>query len=282
MVTRARNRRGGFPPGLVHVEPGGCGKPIGMGHGPGPAIVPLDHGMDGTGDAVSEQRLTAVIFECHERIPQILRTIRQGTAPCVMPFLDGTRRLAVAEIRCLRIETGAAQVEFEAAVLGVMIETPESHRMQGRKKGCIRLFAQNMAQCDRAMRGEFSHQPVTQRPFPVVFLVCLIAGRNAVRIGFFINTAAAAGVLFVLIVTGFNVSYRLVLGTDKAALDAQLSVAVDTDKSSGPGDVFGLEAQGAPFDGLQQFLDLAETRIDIVGQFVRIGMRGFEFRLFSQ
>ncbi len=72
---------------------------------------------------------------------------------------------------------------------------------------------------------------------------------------------------------------RLVLRPDIAAVDREPSFGIDADEDAGAGDLGRIVDHGPVFERHQCRFDLAETLIDLVGQFVGVLVVGFELGL---
>jgi hypothetical protein len=94
--------------------------------------------------------------------------------------------------------------------------------------------------------------------------------------------AGALGIGFAVGVGVGIANCRFVLGPDIAAIDAEATVYIDTYKRSGARDVGRFEPDRTILEFHERRFDLAHPLIHLVGQFVGIGILGFEpvmFRL---
>ena len=69
---------------------------------------------------------------------------------------------------------------------------------------------------------------------------------------------------------------RLVLRSNITPIDREPALEIDADEDAGADDVGGIVNHRSVFEGQQRRLDLAETLVDRVGQFVRILIYGLE------
>src|SRR5215831_2906103 len=70
--------------------------------------------------------------------------------------------------------------------------------------------------------------------------------------------------------------WRLVLGTDIAAFDAKVAVAIDADESAGTRDLGGIIDDGPVIERLQRGFDLTEPPVDLLGYLFSLGVLLFE------
>ena len=77
-------------------------------------------------------------------------------------------------------------------------------------------------------------------------------------------------------------SYRqFILGPHVAALDPQLSAAVDADERPGDGEVFGSVNRRTVVIGFERGLDFVEPRVDLFGKICVTGVGGFDLGVFG-
>ncbi len=143
--------------------------------------------------------------------------------------------------------------------------------MQAGVERRVERAAERQTQRDRAMRGQFGHQPVGDRlqTFILLRFVCGIGGLRPITFGL---TGARR-----LRLIDLWLDRRFVLGTHEPALDMQIAARTDADERARTGHVFRLVNHRTVVDRFNGGLDLAEPLVDLVGQFRQIGIVGFEF-----
>ena len=160
--------------------------------------------------------------------------------------------------------------------------------MQDRLEGDMRIVRHGVSQRQGPMGGQLGHQTIRKRTDRLVLLGGLRVGagrrtadgddgplHGALRAGDR-HLAAAFG-----LATRDRFNRRLVLGPDEAALDAQRALAVDADEDAGTGDLGRIVADGPVFECRHGGLDLAEALIDLVRQFVGLGILRLKGVLFG-
>ena len=151
--------------------------------------------------------------------------------------------------------------------------------MQDRLEGGMRIVRHGVSQREGPMGGQLGHQTIRKRTDRLVLFgrFRVGAGRRtadgddgplhgALRASDR-HLAAAFG-----LATRDRFNRRLVLEPDEAALDAQRALAVDADEDAGAGDLGRIIADGPIFECRHGGLDLAEAPIDLVRQFVGLGI----------
>src|SRR6267378_3707514 len=136
--------------------------------------------------------------------------------------------------------------------------------------GNVRLLAQGKTQPEGAMRGEVADQDVRQR---LVIVAVVVLPVQTVTHGFTVRAGSAVlmdGVI-ALAFAAHIMRFRLrllVLGSYKTALDAHGAVMVEGDKGPAAGDVGGIIGLTLGLKPLDLGLKLAETRINLIRQFL--------------
>src|SRR5262249_48541335 len=103
---------------------------VGVNQSTRPAIPGLVHCIDAESDAMREQSVTAVDVELEQRIPQLVRLLRQLLEPSPMSVVDGLRDGTVIETGCLAAQNDAFRVDFKTGIGRVAVEELEAQRMQ--------------------------------------------------------------------------------------------------------------------------------------------------------
>src|SRR5882762_577069 len=136
--------------------------------------------------------------------------------------------------------------------------------------GDLRLLAQSEAKPEGAVCGEIADQDVRQR---LVIIAVLVLPVQTVTHGFTVRAGSAVltdGVT-ALAFTAHGLRFRLrllVLGSYKTALDAHGAVMIEDDKGPAAGDVGGIIGLTLGLKPLDLGLKLAETRINLIRQFL--------------
>jgi hypothetical protein len=239
------------------------------------ASVPrLMDGIDAERGAMREQRRLAVPVESHQLVPEIVFVFGQLLGPLLMAGLDRLGGRAVGESRCLGVEARALGRDFETGPERHPIERTQAERVQYRREGHSRILRQGITQRQHAMRRELGDEPVGQRLETVILL------RLRLRIGMAVGADADDGTLShtgrliggwsITAITFDRLDWRLILRTDVAAFDPELTLGVNADKHAGACDLGGIEDDRSFLEGRERCLDLAEPLVDLVGQFVGV------------
>ena len=158
--------------------------------------------------------------------------------------------------------------------------------MQHRLEGDVRFTRQRVSQRERAVGGQFRHQPVGQRADGVVLVrrLRLGSGRSADGDDGALDRRRRFGrdvAVRRAVAASGRLNRRFILGPDEATIDAQGAFAVDADEDAGAGDLRGIVADRAILEGSHGRLDLAEPLVDLVGQLVGLGVLLLEGLLFG-
>ena len=144
------------------------------------AVDFLEQRIDAEGHAVGEQRQPAGIVKQCEPVPQRLFVGRQIGVPGRMPIRDGLCRRTLLQIRRLAGKLDMAHAGFKASRRIGLIEGVDTELVQKRCHRDLRMASDGIAQRQRAMRGQFHHEPVGQRPDGIV-VVLLVRSLPALR-----------------------------------------------------------------------------------------------------
>ena len=177
---------------------------------------------------------------------------------------------------------------FQACAGRAVLEGVETELVQQRSQGDARVVRHRIAQGQRAVGRQFTHEPLGQRPDGVVAAVVVIIGRagangddGALHVGS--GRYCPAGLMGLPFHRPFaaGLHRRLILRPDKASIDCKLSVGVDADKRAGARDLGRLIANGPVLEGRKRCLDLAEPGVDLVRQLVGTFVFAFELGVLS-
>lgn len=166
-------------------------------------------------------------------------------------------------------------------------ESVTNQLVKQRRESDVRVGTEGITQREGAVRGELGHQLFRQR-LDCIALVLLVGlgrltadGDDGTLAGGFARSAVRIGVVpRNVLVVAFDSHRRLILGTHITAVDDEFAVAVDADKHAGAGDVGWIIRYWTPLEDIQRRLDLTETLVDLVGEFVAVLILGFETCLF--
>ena len=223
-----------------------------------------------------EQRRLAVAIERRSARPrdrsssrQLLRPLRWRASIAFAEALSVKPRRLGGEARALRRNLQAG------------VRRRSDRRRRGRARAARRrtragIVRQRVPQRERAMRRQLGEQTIRQRLMP---------SSSSARLGRPERRTAADGDRRSAGPTGWARGDRasssalrsarrgrLVLGPDVAALDAQAAIGVDADEHAGAGDLGRIVDDGPLVERRERGLDLAEPLVDLVGQFVGVGI----------
>jgi hypothetical protein len=142
-----------------------------------------------------------------------------------------------------------------------------------RRAGIVR---QRVPQRERAVCRQLGEQTIRQRPQAtfLLFGFGLRLGRGAAdRDDGPLDTAVrpvGGGCIAASPVD--RLDWRLVLGTDVATLNAQVAIGVDADEHAGASDLCRIVGDGPLVEWFQRGLDLSKPPVDLVREFVRVGV----------
>lgn len=162
-----------------------------------------------------------------------------------------------------------------------MVKGVETQLLQKRRQRHLRIYCNGVAQRQRAVRGQFAEQSIGERfdgIIPVLLGFGLAADRDDRALDCW-RGRLAAGVRIVAALAfaiGFRTGGGLVLRPDIAAVDRQAAVGADADKDAGANNLGGIVGPRPVLEGDERGLDLAEPRVDFIGQLVGAFVFGFE------
>ena len=122
---------------------------------------------------MGKQRQPAGIVKRDEPVPQRLVVGRHIGLPGRMPIRDGLRRRTLVQIRGLTGKLDMAHAGFKTCRRIGLIESVHTELVQKRCHRDLRMASDGVAQRQRAMRGEFRHKPVGQRPDGVIVVLLI-------------------------------------------------------------------------------------------------------------
>ena len=206
--------------------------------------------------------------------------LRQLGRPGAVARVDRRRVRHVAETLDLRAEQHALGFHLQAAVEPETVEQLEAKRVQDGQEGGVGIVGDGLAQRQRPVRRELGHQAIRERPDALVLLVALRGGMATGEDGpREVADAplglAARAVLARVLLAFLAVACRhrlLVLRAHIAALDVQGAVAVDADEDAGTRDLRRIVDDGALLERRQRRLDLAQARVDLLGDLLGVGV----------
>ena len=180
---------GGPPAGLHHVEADGAGEPVGLGDTlldtvrrdarTAVAVALLVEGVHPERDAMREQRGAAGVVEGGEPVPKRVVVLGQLGLPGLVPLGDRLGGGAVLQVGRLDGEEHMPHRGFQACAGRAVLEGVEAELVQQRRQGDARVVRHRVAQRQRAVGRQLTHEPLGQRPDGVVAAVVVIIGLAA-------------------------------------------------------------------------------------------------------
>jgi hypothetical protein len=141
-------------------------------------VRPLVEGVDAIADAMGQERHPARLVERGDPVPERAFVGRHIGLPGVEALVDGLGRGRVAEIAALHTETLLAHGDLHAAGRRRVVITLHDQAVQERRHRDMRVVGERVMKRERAMGGEFDHQPFGKR-LDAVILVLLRVHRLA-------------------------------------------------------------------------------------------------------
>jgi hypothetical protein len=221
-----------------------------------------------------EQRRLAVAVETNQGVPETIFVLGQLLGPLLMAGLDRLRGGTVGEPRSLDAEARALGGDFEAGPGRHPIERTKAERMQHRREGHARIIRKGIAQGQRAVRRELGDEPFRQWLNAVVLFAVTLRLRRSVAAdgdnGTLDRTGWNGGGWSIAAITLNRLDRRLVFRTDVTPFDPELALGVDADEHAGARDVGGIVSDGALLECRKRGLDLTESSVNLVRQFVGV------------
>ena len=136
------------------------------------------------------------------------------------------------------------------------------------------------------MAVQFHHQPVGERTDDVVLVRNVRLGSKRVADrdnGYVIRSSHRCGGVGLWHALRRCSSFpgRFVFGTNIAAFNVEASICADADENASQRLVSGVIRNGARLNRGDRLFDFAKSLIDLIGQFVCVGVFGFEVFLFA-